>query len=170
MNADRRSLSFSMNYGGCANVNDEWIALCFDQTRSQDCRRSMSSVHDWTRLDRSLLTHERTRIAASKKNIIAVGSHYHTHAELYDVSYGQWTQIPDYPFGTAINQAPIVGLDSPDEKFVIFGGYDKEAGRPRSTISEFIVDQNEWRIIGELKTSRQGHGATYRDGVFWVVG
>ena len=151
-------------------MNDEWIALCFDQSRGQDCRKTVSSIHDWTRLDRSLLTHERTRIAASTDNIIAVGSHYHTHAELYDVNWGQWTQIPDYPFGTTINQAPIVAVNQPMEKFIIFGGYDKDAGRPRGTISEFVVSQNQWNVIGDLITGRQGHGAIYRDGSVWIVG
>ena len=85
------------------------------------------------------------------------------------MDWGQWTQIPDYPYGSAINQAPVIALNSP-ETFIVFGGYDKNLGRPISTISKFSVVDNEWSIVGDLLTARQGHGAVERDGSFWVVG
>ena len=40
------TLPFQHQFGGCAAVGDKFIALCFDDSRTQDCRTS-DNLQEW---------------------------------------------------------------------------------------------------------------------------
>ena len=61
-------LPFSHNYGGCANMADNRLYLCFslDLSDSKKCCVAISPLGEFEETAKSYETHKRTRIAASE--------------------------------------------------------------------------------------------------------
>ena len=61
------SLAFDQYYGGCANVGDEAIYLCFNQEAADNkkCRFGVDPLGEFREVEKSLYPHRETRIRAS---------------------------------------------------------------------------------------------------------
>ena len=62
------SLDFESSWGGCANVNDDRIYLCFSRDKDdyRTCRYAVDPVGEFTIAEQSLHPHQGIRIAASE--------------------------------------------------------------------------------------------------------
>ena len=115
-------LAFNHWYGGCANVNNRLIYLCFNSLDSDDykkCRYSTSPLGEFKQISDSIHNHRLTRIAADEckfhiiqdgynlisylDQILAVG--YSSEptvqpikAEVLNTNNNVWLGIEDYPY------------------------------------------------------------------------
>ena len=62
------TLSFELDFGGCANINDETIYLCFSITEgdSRKCRIGQSPVGDFSGIDDSSYQHGGMKLGVSE--------------------------------------------------------------------------------------------------------
>ena len=109
-------LAFNHYYGGCANVDDRLIYLCFSRESGdyKKCRYSSSPLGDFEQISDSNHIHRSTRIAADKckfhiiitvinsylDDILAVGSYSpnSVKAEVLNTNRNVWSVIQDYPY------------------------------------------------------------------------
>ena len=109
-------LEFNHTRGGCANVDDRFIYLCFNDASSdyKKCRYSTSALGEFQQISESNHDHIRTRIAADNRkfhvsdngyisnldNILAVGSYTPANkkAEVLNTNRNVWSVIQDYPY------------------------------------------------------------------------
>ena len=59
------SLSFPFNYGGCANMNNRRLFLCFDESHANDCYFADEPEGIYHETQSSTSSHKRSRIASS---------------------------------------------------------------------------------------------------------
>ena len=66
------SLAFDQYYGGCANVGDEAIYLCFNQEPADNkkCRFGVDPLGDFREVEESFYPHRETKIGASNGNLV----------------------------------------------------------------------------------------------------
>ena len=113
-------LDFKLRSGACANVNNEYVYLCFHWGSYDDlrqCRYSSGVKKTFRKTDKSVDRHGATSIAASASKhkssypiclsflayILAVGhfadsSYKHSRAELFDSRSGTWLSVANYPY------------------------------------------------------------------------
>ena len=113
-------LDFDLHAGACANVNNEYIYLCFsspDHDELRQCRYSSGVEKTFRKTAKSVDRHESITIAASKskykssyprglsflEHILAVGNFAdHARAELLDTRSGTWLSVASYPYVTGL--------------------------------------------------------------------
>ena len=112
-------LAFNHYYGGCANVDDRLIYLCFSSDSLDDtkkCRYSTTPLGEFQQISDSNHEHRYTRVAADKckfrvifrgsklisylDDILAVGdgSSNSVKAEVLNTNRNVWSVIQDYPY------------------------------------------------------------------------
>ena len=112
-------LPFDHVYGGCANMADNRVYLCFnnlDRLDLRKCRYAESPLSKFEKTPKSYEQHANARIGASEsKSLINftfsyfvlaevltvgsyIGSQRHKKAEIFNDNSNQWSQIDDYPF------------------------------------------------------------------------
>ena len=66
------SLDFPHRYGGCANVNDDSIYLCFSKEDSdlKRCRKGRNPLGSFEQISNSNFEHNNTRIAANEGKLV----------------------------------------------------------------------------------------------------
>ena len=69
------SLSFNFYYGGCANMNDQKIFLCFRPETSYQCHTTTSVSEEFAAIEPSNYPHRITRISASSCELIFKAGH-----------------------------------------------------------------------------------------------
>ena len=104
----------------------------------------------FSRLLKSIFSHERTRIAGSNEHFIAVGSYFHANSELYYTDTQLWDPIDDYPGASSIYNAPIISYG---DSYVLFGGYQSGYGEMEDIVK---FSGGSWLILGYLNNERRG--------------
>ena len=93
-----RVLPFNFEYGACASINNNSQAvLCFDEITHKDCQVTETPDFDvFEDIEQSFYSHRHTRIAASSKFILALGSSMPSNAkaETFDLDQGIWKEMP----------------------------------------------------------------------------
>jgi len=124
------SLDFDFRLGACANFNDQNIYLCFPSGSSEDqkrCRYGDNFEQEPVFFNniQSAYEHRKTRIAASKRHIFAVGNFAdHNKAELLKIENDSWINVQDYPYvQTKRNFIYGHAMIYHNGGFLIFGGY-----------------------------------------------
>ena len=174
------ALSFDHIEGGCVNVANNQIYMCFNNHIGdyRQCRVGSSPLGQFKVIPPSRVDHQAAKIATNngewnnfdKSNfildvIIAVGSFFeHNKAELLSVNGHKWTDIDDYPFSSDIVHSPVVHLSG---SFYLFGGYAL-TNSYQSTIGRFDMTTQKWSRAGNLVTARSGHSVIF-DGQFLLV-
>ena len=66
------ALDFPHRYGGCANVNDDSIYLCFSKEDSdlKRCRKGRNPLGNFEQISNSNFEHNNTRIAANEGKLV----------------------------------------------------------------------------------------------------
>lgn len=64
-------LGFDHYYGGCANVQNQYVYLCFnfDKEDIKTCRKAISPTGQFEKVAESFYNHDGTRIAASESKL-----------------------------------------------------------------------------------------------------
>lgn len=192
------ALEFNFSYGACSSTNGI-IVLCFDQYDSKQCRQATSPFGPWSIITPSTFDHRYTSSLASSPGnkiyqiykkysqlvdaFLAVGSYNPSNvkAELYDYGTGDWTSVPDYPFGSgsSVYAFDMLFIGELSTYFVI-GGYDINFSM--ATIAKF--KNGAWSHAGRLNSARQvlsfivfillsnfkSHRAEWLDGAMIVAG
>ena len=128
-----------------------------------------------------LLTHTHVYYHFSAE-LLAVGSFSpeHKHTEMYQPTSGNWSTVQDYPFlpnvGKYVAKYAVLYYD---DAFYLFGGHTayftpysihSYSNLFTQTIAQLDTKTKIWSKIGILRQGRQGHGAIYYDGKFFVFG
>ena len=102
--------------------------------------------------------------------MLAVGSHepYNLETELLSRS-NVWSTQTQYPFGKKyICDYSIVAIKN---LFYIFGGGTLwDSSGITKKIASFSTTTKKWKMCGELKKDRYGHGVILQDGDFLIIG
>ena len=120
-------LDFDLDKGGCANLNDEKIYLCFGlEQNTKKCRYATDPLESFALIEETSHSHSNTRIAASKSkcitqntgiiivlskaDILAVGgggSEPNKEAELLLTERNRWISLQEYPYVKGINYRAV---------------------------------------------------------------